>query len=60
MNNPRSNLVCRVLCSQSETGRQTVLTWVKWSVVSVTMLSHMRLFSKLFEKILSINVAEFP
>ena len=25
MNNPRSNLVCRVVYSQSETGRQTVL-----------------------------------
>ena len=25
MNNPRSNLVCRVVYSQIETGRQTVL-----------------------------------
>ena len=25
MNNPRSNLVCRVVYSWSETGRQTVL-----------------------------------
>ena len=25
MNNPRSNLVCHVVYSQSETGRQTVL-----------------------------------